>query len=358
MAQTVRVVAFRPLVRAFRTAEAEAVTITVFGATGHTGRFVAAELRRRGVPSILSGRDPDRLARLYPDGDLRPASVDDPAALDAALAGADAVVNCAGPFVDTHAAVLDAALRAGIPYLDVSAEVEVVADILARYDGPARAAGVTVVPAMAFFGAVGDLLATAATAGWPSADRIDVAYALSDWRPTEGTRATGRVSAGRRDGRRIRYSGGRWEFRTGAAPTAEWAFPAPVGTLPVVGEFVTADSVTVPHHLSTQDIGSWMHTGAAEDLRSADPTPPTAVDADGRSAQTFLVEVVARRGDAVRRAAVSGRDIYAVSAPLVVEAALRVVKEPVPGAHTAGALFDPGDFLGALAHVLRTVRSG
>jgi short subunit dehydrogenase-like uncharacterized protein len=323
------------------------VTISVFGASGHTGRFVAAELRRRAVPSILSGRDPDRLARLYPDDDRRPASVDDPASLDAALAGADAVVNCAGPFADTHAPVLDAALRNGIPYLDVTAELEVVAEILARYDGPARAAGVTVVPAMAFFGAVGDLLATAATAGWPAADRIDLAYALSDWRPTDGTRATGRVSAGRRDGRRLRYADGRLGFGTGAAPTGEWAFPAPVGTLPVVGEFATADSVTIPHHLSTKDIGSWMHTRAAEDLRSADPTPPTAVDSEGRSAQTFLVEVVARRGDEERRAAVSGRDIYAVTAPLVVEAALRVVKDPVPGAHTAGALFDPGDLLGA-----------
>ncbi|GAA0937573.1 hypothetical protein GCM10009557_95880 [Virgisporangium ochraceum] len=151
------------------------MTISVFGASGHTGQFVVAELRRRAVPSILSGRDPDRLARLYPDDDRRPASVDDPASLDAALAGADAVVNCAGPFADTHAPVLDAALRNGIPYLDVTAELEVVAEILARYDGPARAAGVTVVPAMAFFGAVGDLLATAATAGWPAADRIDLA---------------------------------------------------------------------------------------------------------------------------------------------------------------------------------------
>ncbi len=80
------------------------------------------------------------------------------------------------------------------------------------------------------------------------------------------------------------------------------------------------------------------------------------VDAEGRSAQRFLVEVVARRGDAERRVAVSGQDIYAVTAPLVVEAAVRVLKEPTPGVHTAGALFDPDDFLAALAHVLRTER--
>ena len=83
--------------------------------------------------------------------------------------------------------------------------------------------------------------------------------------------------------------------------------------------------------------------------------PRVAVDGSGRSAQTFLVEVVARRGDEERRIAVRGQDIYAVTAPLVVEAALRVRAAPAPGVHTAGALFDPDDFLAALAHVLHRV---
>jgi hypothetical protein len=47
----------------------------------------------------------------------------------------------------------------------------------------------------------------------------------------------------------------------------------------------------------------------------------------------------------------SGRDIYAVSAPLVVEAAQRVVSGEVatPGAYTAGQAFDAQDFLTALS---------
>jgi hypothetical protein len=47
-----------------------------------------------------------------------------------------------------------------------------------------------VVPAMAFYGGLGDLLATAAMDDWPAADWISIAYALSGWRPTLGTRAT------------------------------------------------------------------------------------------------------------------------------------------------------------------------
>ncbi|MGH9883249.1 MAG: saccharopine dehydrogenase, partial [Pyrinomonadaceae bacterium] len=37
-------------------------TVTVFGAYGHTGRFVVSELRKRGWTPILSGRDEDKLS--------------------------------------------------------------------------------------------------------------------------------------------------------------------------------------------------------------------------------------------------------------------------------------------------------
>ncbi|WP_405861517.1 saccharopine dehydrogenase NADP-binding domain-containing protein [Streptomyces sp. NBC_01515] len=346
--------------------------VTVIGAYGHTGRFVVAELRRRGLLPILSGRDPQRLAalgELYPDLETRPATVDDPASLDRALVDADAVINCAGPFASTAAPVIDAALRAGVPYLDVTAETEVVLDTIAAYGDRAREAGGLVVPAVAFYGGLGDLLATAAIGDWKTvdgdgdgdghrqgaaaaaADRISIAYALSDWRPTDGTRVTGQVSSGRRSGGRILYADGRLQSRSGDAPRADWTFPDPIGTRPVVGEFTMADSATIPTHLSVPDIDTCMTVSAVEDLRSADTSGPVAVDDSGRSAQTFLVEVVATRDGETRRAVASGQDIYAVTAPLVVEAACRVLADPhrPSGVVTAGALADARGFLGALA---------
>ncbi|WP_405842188.1 saccharopine dehydrogenase family protein [Streptomyces sp. NBC_01518] len=344
--------------------------VTVIGAYGHTGRFVVAELRRRGLVPILSGRDPQRLAEmgeLYPDLETRPATVDDPDSLDRALAGAAAVINCAGPFASTAAPVIDAALRAGVPYLDVTAETEVVLDTIAAYGDRAREAGGLVVPAVAFYGGLGDLLATAAVGDWKTvdgdgdgdghtaaaaaADRISIAYALSDWRPTDGTRVTGQVSSGRRSGGRILYADGRLQSRSGDAPRADWTFPDPIGTQPVVGEFTMADSATIPTHLSVPDIDTCMTASAVEDLRSADTSGPVAVDDSGRSAQTFLVEVVATRDGETRRAVASGQDIYAVTAPLVVEATCRVLADPhrPSGVVTAGALADARDFLSALS---------
>lgn len=185
--------------------------VAVFGAYGHTGRFVVAELRERGYVPLLLGRDEARLAELAGAGfEARRASVDDPGSLDRALRGASALINCAGPFAVTAAPLVEAALRAGVPYVDVAAEIEANADMFAHFAERARAAGTVVVPAMAFFGGLGDLLVTAAMGDWTAADEAHVAYGLSGWQPTLGTLVSGEVSGRRREGRRVRFTVGGW----------------------------------------------------------------------------------------------------------------------------------------------------
>ncbi|MFM0361139.1 saccharopine dehydrogenase family protein [Paraburkholderia sediminicola] len=261
-----------------------------------------------------------------------------------------AVINCAGPFASTSAPVIEAALRARIPYLDVAAELEANLDTFKHYAERAREAGVVIVPGMAFFGGLGDLLATAAMGDWTAADEICIAYGLSSWKPTLGTRAAGQVSRQRREGRRLVFTKGQMAFRTDAAPVAEWQFPAPLGKQPVIGEFTMADTVMIARHLKTPEIRSYMTAVAVKDLLEPDAPPPVAVDENGRSAQTFLVEVVVRSGGNERRASAGGQDIYAISAPLVVEAVRRVVNGLVHGTGvlTAGEAFDARDFLESL----------
>lgn len=328
-------------------------SVTVYGAYGHTGRFVVAQLRRRGWTPILSGRDAEKLravAAAHPGLEVRAASVDDPGALDHALQGAVAVINCAGPFARTSASVIEAALRARIPYLDVAAEIEANLDTFALYTERAREGGIVVVPAMAFYGGLGDLLATAAMGDWASADEISIAYGLDSWRPTNGTLVAGQVSRQRRDGRRLVFANGQLLHTTGTAPAAQWTFPAPLGAQAVIAEFTMADTVTIARHITTPEIRSYMTVSAVKDLTRPDAVAPTPSDDSGRSSQTFLVEVVVRKEGEQRRAVARGRDIYAFTAPVVVEAMARVVNGLVkaPGVYTAGEAFDARDFLAAL----------
>src|SRR5262249_42060695 len=115
--------------------------VTVFGAYGHTGRFVVAELLRRGWTPILAGRD---VAKLRAAGaahhglEVRVASVDDAASIDCAIAGARAVINCAGPFMDTATPIIEAALRARVHYLDVTAEQQAALAVFDLFGDRAR----------------------------------------------------------------------------------------------------------------------------------------------------------------------------------------------------------------------------
>jgi Saccharopine dehydrogenase NADP binding domain len=322
--------------------------IAVFGAYGHTGRFVVAELCRRGFKPILSGHDADKLRAFgaaYRGLDLRAASIDDPVSLDRALAGAAAVINCAGPFLDTANAVIEAALRARMHYFDLAAEQAAVLDVFHRFSNPAREAGIVIIPAMAFYGGLGDLLATAAMADWPAADEIQIAVALDSWLPTRGTRLTGQ----RNTARRLIVSNNALEPLADPPPARALTFPAPFGTQSVVG-LPLSEIITMSHHLRCPEIHAFMNLEPLQDLRNPETPPPTAVDESGRSAQIFLVEAIVRRGNVQRRAIARGRDIYAITAPLVAEAAGRVVGglDKKAGVFAAGEIFDARDFLRSL----------
>lgn len=322
--------------------------VTVFGAYGHTGRFVVKELRKRGFTPILSGRDAAKLNEVgnaHPGSEVRVATVDDPASLDRALSGAVAVINCAGPFIDTAGPFIDAALRASIHYLDVAAEQDAVLAVFERFASAARDAGVVVAPAMGFYGGLGDLLATAAMSEWDAADEICIAIALDSWKPTRGTRLTGQ----RNSDQRFVFSNNRLE-RADPPPACKWNFPAPFGEQDVVG-LSFSETITISRHLQTPEIRAYINLAPITDIRDPNTPPPTAADESGRSSQIFVMEAIARRGRAERRAVVRGRDIYAITAPIVVGATHRVVNGLAKrtGVVAAGEAFAAKAFLTSLS---------
>ncbi|WP_244929718.1 saccharopine dehydrogenase NADP-binding domain-containing protein [Nocardioides sp. W7] len=322
--------------------------VLVYGATGHTGRFVVDELLRRGLTPVLAGRSAERLAAVPPRHaglDRRVVGVDDPGLLRQAVAGAGAVVNCAGPFLDTAVPLAQAAVDSGAHYLDVTAEQPVVQALYRDLDGPARAAGVVVVPAMAFYGGLADLLVTAALDGGSRADEVEVAIGLDRWWPTAGTRATG----ARNTATRLVIRGGVLTALESPAPSCTWSYPSPLGDQSVV-ELPFSEVITIDHHLDVGELRSYLNTAPLDDLHDSATPGPAATDEHGRSAQQFVVDVVVRRGSDTRRTSATGRDIYAVTAPIVVEGAVRLLD----GRHRGSGVAAPGEAFDAAA-VLATL---
>lgn len=322
-------------------------TVAVFGAAGHTGRFVIAELLRRGLTPIAIARNPAALAAAnFPEEvRLRQAHVDDPESLDRAFTGAQTVINCAGPFLETADAVVSAALRAGIHYLDVSAEQPSVRATLDRYDMAARQAGVVVVPGMGFYGGFADLLVTTALGDWEGADAIDIFIGLDSWHPTRGTRITGE----RNTARRMVIAQG--QLTPVPLPNAEkrWDFGDPLGRQALL-EVPFSETILIARHVRTAELHTWLSSLALRDVRDPKTPEPKAADATGRSSQIFVVEAVASRAGESRRIAARGRDIYAFSAPLVCEATAHLLtgRFRKAGAQPPGAIFDAPAVLAAL----------
>lgn len=319
--------------------------IAVYGATGHTGQFVVHEIHRRGLQAVAIGRSAARLDQTHPAAVARRiAELDDPASLERAFDGCAVVINCAGPFLDTAAPVARAALRAGCHYIDVTAEQGSAQASFAELDAPARAAGRVVIPAAAFYGGLADLLATA-LASDGDVDEITVAIALDRWWPTAGTRRTGE----RNNLQRLVVANGHLVPLVPSAEVPDWVFSGPLGRQAMI-ELPFSEVITLAHHLKVGRIRSLLNRSALRDLRDAATPPPTAADESGRSAQRFELEVRVLQNGIIKTAGARGQDIYAVTAPIVVEAALRLL---APGYRRSGALalaeaVDPIALLGAL----------
>jgi len=327
----------------------KSTTVAVFGATGYTGRFVVTELLRRGLTPVAVARDPVALRRSdFGAAEVvrRHATVDDPTSLDHAFTGAGVVINCAGPFIDTAHPVASAALRTTSHYLDVCAEQPTTANTLRIFHKAARIADVAVVPSMAFYGGFADLMATAALSGADTADSIDVMIGLDSWHPTRGTRITiDRKALGN-----LAITDG--EPRPVASPPARrtWDFGAPLHVHDVI-ELPFTETTLIPRHIHVHELHNYVSEIAVRDVLDPTTAPPTNDSSNGPSPQHFTIEVTVRGDQIRRRATMRGRDIYAVSAPLLGEAAQRLLDRDFsdPGALAPAEVFDSTAILTALA---------
>ena len=141
--------------------------MVIVGGTGRVGRSTAVALAGCGTPLalVLAGRDAAHFqAATAAEPALRGASfvacdVEDPASLAAALRGAALVVHAAGPFQrQPRCAVLEAAVAARVPYLDVCDDTEY-AQRAKALQGEAAAAGIRAVTCGGMFPGVSNVMA-------------------------------------------------------------------------------------------------------------------------------------------------------------------------------------------------------
>jgi len=317
--------------------------IALLGATGFTGRLVAAELAARSRPCRLGARSLDRLSRL-PRGDRTETfsvDVNDRARLDRFLEGANVLINTVGPFKELGLPVVEAAVRNGVAYLDSTGEPNFMEEVYRRF----RDSPVPVVPACGFDCIPGDLAAAVAAADLGGAvTEVGVHYELRGMLPSRGT---ARSALGMLGEQGVVLTRTRVRFIGGERDAIEWAGGERL-TIPrhVPGARVRVTmlvpALLVPG-LAMGAVAIWLLAPALRGLVNLMPEGPSpGLREMGR--YRILVEALSPAG----RAAVlcEGSDPYGVTARFLVEAAERIRGR---GAMTPAEALDPESFLEAVS---------
>lgn len=320
----------------------------LYGATGFTGRQVAARLAGLGVPLTLAGRSAEGVRRVAEPLGLSWTAFDlaDEAALDAALGQVDVVLHAAGPFGETATPMVAACLRAKTHYLDLGGEWPVFAQILAE-DAAARDAGIMLMPGVGLTIVATDCLL--ALAGQGQSDTVKLRLGVSRAQVlTRGTLASAVTLFGpgaviRRGGELVSVPAGSltcaFDFGDGLreATAMSWAdvvtgqFSTGVPDIEIYSELPWPQRASYRASAMAMSItgpGLWRAAGAA--LSRAWPEGP-ADGARGEAAFIMVAEAIDpwRRARQVRMLT---RDGYTVS----IETATAAVRRVLGGDWAAG----------------------
>ena len=162
----------------------------IYGANGYTGKLIAKQARKRGMKPILAGRNNESIEVIAAETgfDFLVFDLDDASAVNKALQGISIVLHCAGPFSATSQPIIEACLRNGCHYLDITGEISVFANAHKQSD-EARHADVVLMPGVGFDVVPTDCLAATLVKALPAATAIVLAF-KSGSRMSPGTAKT------------------------------------------------------------------------------------------------------------------------------------------------------------------------
>jgi short subunit dehydrogenase-like uncharacterized protein len=347
--------------------------ITIYGATGLTGRLIARELRGRGADFLIAGRNREKLDALSKElggVPVHAVAADDPAGLRNLLVDCSVVVACAGPFTLHGEALVAAAAETGTHYLDTTGEQAFMRMVFDRYGERAAETGAALVSGMGFDYLPGDMLAALTASEMGPLEEIVLAYCVHGFAPTRGTALSGLEIMRGGD---VVWADGDWRAAPRSADGGRWRFPEPIGEQRML-RYPAGEQITVPRHVETARVRTLLNgmvvpprlmplaVGASPLLGAAMRTPlraamgalirrlPAAPSEADRKRARFTVSCEARGKSGPRRGIVRGSDVYGLTAASLAHAAT-LCADPAydrSGALAPAQAFDPLAFLATL----------
>jgi short subunit dehydrogenase-like uncharacterized protein len=167
--------------------------VVLYGATGFTGRQAVRYFSRFAPVDLrwaVAGRDKPKLDALQAGVPAIVAGPDNRASVDALVGRTRIVLSTAGPFELYSDSVVDACVRFGTHYVDITGETLWVRSLIDRYHDRAAANGTRIIPFCGFDSIPSDLGATWVAEQLGEAVEVKAYYRLKAGPPNGGTVAT------------------------------------------------------------------------------------------------------------------------------------------------------------------------
>ena len=349
-------------------------TIALYGATGYTGRLVAAELARAGAEFIVAGRDAAKLEALAAELDgapqTRAVALDDEDGLRSLIEPCGAVISCAGPFEVHGEPVVRTAAETGTHYLDSTGEQGFMKRVFDEFGPMAARSGAALVTGMGFDYVPGDMIASLTAEGMGPLQELSLNYAVEGFGPSRGT---ARTALNQISGADVQWLEGTYVPADRSISRGKFDFGGEIGVQRMT-RYPAGEHVTVPRHVETRTVRTALTASTTSPVALGAPVLMTALDLalktpvrrafdavvnrlpegpheDRRAAARFEIVCDARAGSRRRRGVIRGRDVYGMTARSLAAGALRCASAGFAG---VGALapsqaFEPRDFLPELA---------
>ncbi|MFC1397817.1 saccharopine dehydrogenase family protein [Acinetobacter lactucae] len=149
----------------------------IYGANGYTGELIAREAVRQGLKPTLAGRNKAKVETLAQELGLnyKAFGLDSVDAVSEQLQGFKLIMHCAGPFSATSKPMMEACIKAGAHYLDITGEIAVF-ELAQSLNSQAEKAHTVLCPGVGFDVIPTDCVAAALKEALPDATHLALGF--------------------------------------------------------------------------------------------------------------------------------------------------------------------------------------
>ena len=149
----------------------------IYGANGYTGELIAREAVRLGLKPTLAGRNKAKVEALAQELGLgyKAFGLDNMDAVSEQLQGSKPGMHCAGAFSATSKPMMEACIKAGAHYLDITGEISVF-ELAQSLNSQAEKADVVLCPGVGFDVIPTDCVAAALKEALPDATHLALGF--------------------------------------------------------------------------------------------------------------------------------------------------------------------------------------